>query len=250
MYSVLTENKPVPLIFVNNNSWHQGPRAGFDLETTGKNPHTARIVTASLVFVDESGASRAHSEWLINPGVDIPEEAAAVHGISTEQAQSQGMDAATGVEQVGETLKDVMAAGIPVVAYNGVYDFTVLTAELARHGLAGMNVSGVIDPLVLDKQMDKYRKGQRTLSAACEFYQVELDNAHTSAADAMAAVGVADALAQKYPKLQVPLEQIHTQQVKWKAEQSASFQDYLRRTKDPQAVVNGEWPVESPRSNA
>ena len=74
-------------------------------------------------------------------------------------------------------------------------------------------------------------------------YGVELLDAHTSAADSLAAVGVADALARKYPQLQVPLAELHGLQVTWKAEQSASFQEYLRR-KDPAAVVNGDWPVQ------
>src|SRR5699024_4019489 len=60
--------------------WHTGSMVGFDLETTGKNPHEARIVTASIVLLDPQGRTRAHAEWLLDPGVEIPAEAAAVHG--------------------------------------------------------------------------------------------------------------------------------------------------------------------------
>lgn len=225
-------------------SWHTLTRAGFDLETTGRDPKTARIVTASLVLVDETGAARANTEWLLDPGVEIPEEAAAVHGISTTKARTEGMNATAGVHEIADTLRDLMDHGIPVVAYNGVYDFTVLVHELARNGLDPLEVTGIIDPFVLDKKVDTYRKGPRTLSHVCELYGITLDDAHTSAADCLAAVGVADALARKYPQLQIPLAQIHTRQVQWKAEQSASFQEYLRRTKDPQAVISGSWPVE------
>lgn len=236
----MSENTVAP-----GSSWHAGPRAGFDLETTGRNPHTALIVTASLVLVDESGTPRAHAEWLLDPGIDIPEEAAAVHGVSTERAKAEGMDAVTGILQIAETLQDMMDQHIPIVAYNGVYDFTVLAAELARHALPPLNISGVVDPFVIDKQVDTYRKGQRTLSHVCEHYGVVLEDAHTSAADSLAAVGVADALAQKFPQLQMPLDQLHQRQIEWKAAQSKSFQDYLRRTKDPQATVSPDWPVET-----
>lgn len=227
-----------------HDSWHRLTRVGFDLETTGRDPHQARIVTASLVLVDDAGTARADAEWLLNPGVEIPAEAAAVHGVTTERARAEGMDARTGVEEIADTLRDFMEQGLPVVAYNGVYDFTVLAAELARHGLDPMEVTGVIDPFVIDKKVDTYRKGQRTLTHVCEHYGVTLDDAHTSAADCLAAVGVADALAVKYPKLQMPLAQLHALQVQWKAEQSASFQGYLRRSKDPQAVISSAWPVE------
>ena len=53
---------------------------------------------------------------------------------------------------------------------------------------------------------------------------------------------VADCLAQKYPHLQLPAEQLHTLQVGWKAEQAADFQEFLRRTK-PDAVIDGAWPM-------
>lgn len=234
---------PVPA-----NSWHLGALAGFDLETTGRNPHEARIVTASLVFLDEDGQIRAESEWLVDPGVEIPEEAAAVHGVTTEKARAEGMDAAEAVEEIADTVADVMAAGIPLVAYNGVYDFTVLAAETARHRVEEFEITGVIDPFILDKQMDRFRKGSRTLSAVSEHFGVRLDDAHTSAADAVAAVEVAKKIVEKYPKLAMPLPQIFAAQKKWKAEQSESFEQYLRRTKDPQATISREWPVESRRN--
>ena len=75
-------------------SWSMHPRAAFDLETTGKDPRTARIVTASIVMVDEAGAVADTHEWLADPGMEIPEEAAAIHGISTAHAREHGRPAA------------------------------------------------------------------------------------------------------------------------------------------------------------
>ena len=224
-------------------TWHEQTRAGFDLETTGRDPREALIVTATIMLVDGRGRAVSSAEWLLDPGVPIPEEAAQVHGVTTEKARAEGMDAAQGILEVTETLRDLFGAGIPVIAFNGVYDFTVMDREARRHGIAPLDPTPVIDPYVIDKQLDRYRKGKRTLSAVSEHYGVRLEDAHTSAADALAAVEVADHLARKYPALDMPLPELHAKQEQWKAEQAASFEEYLRR-KDPAAQISRAWPVE------
>ncbi len=225
-------------------AWHRRIRVGFDLETTGRDPEEALVVTASLVVVDPHGQLAADHEWLVDPGVPIPAEAAAVHGVTTERARAEGMPADRAVVEIADTLRDFFDAGIPVIAFNASYDFTVMDRELARRGLEPLQNRFIIDPYIIDKQVDRYRKGKRTLTDVAALYGVELVDAHTSAADSLAAVGVADRLAERYPKLQVPLEDLHSLQVRWKAEQAAGFQEYLRR-KDPSAVINGDWPVQA-----
>jgi len=224
-------------------NWHEQIRAGFDLETTGRDPSKALIVTATIVMVDGEGTARSSAEWLLDPGVPIPEEAAEVHGVTTARAQAEGMPAAQGITEILETLRDLFRAGIPVIAFNGVYDFTVMDREARRHGLTPLDPKPVLDPFVLDRQMDRFRKGKRTLSVVSEHYGVTLENAHTSAADALAGVHVADALARTYDRLRIDPAELHERQVTWKAEQAASFEEYLRR-KDPQATVSRAWPVE------
>ncbi|XKH58401.1 3'-5' exonuclease (plasmid) [Citricoccus nitrophenolicus] len=225
--------------------WTHHLRAGFDTETTGKDPKDARLVTASLVLMDgPEGTVVAAYEWLINPGIEIPEEAANVHGVTTERAQADGMDPAEAVTQINTALSDLMGAGVPVVAFNAPYDFTVMDRESQRHGLEPITPTLVIDPYVMDKQADKWRKGKRTLTDMSALYGVELLAAHTSAADSEAAVRVADALVAKYPKWGRPPSALQRWLVKFKAEQSASFQDYLRTKKgEPDAVIDGSWPV-------
>lgn len=224
-------------------TWNQQIRAGFDLETTGRDPKQALIVTATVVMVDAQGRAVSSAEWLVDPGVPIPEEASAVHGVTTERAQAEGMPARQGVSEITETLRDLFAAGIPVVAFNAVYDFTVMDREARRHGIAPLQPQPVVDPFVVDKQLDRFRKGKRTLGAVSEHYGVSLEDAHTSAADALAAVQVMDELVRRHPKADLPLPDLHAQQVRWKAEQAESFEEYLRR-KDPQATVSRAWPVE------
>ena len=71
-------------------TWMNGLRATFDLETTGVDVTTARIVTASLILLDPQGNVVRRGEWLADPGVEIPAGAAAVHGITTEYAREHG----------------------------------------------------------------------------------------------------------------------------------------------------------------
>ena len=115
-------------------SWTELPRATFDLETTGIDPKTARIVTASLVLVSPDGEVLRAGEWLADPGVEIPEQASAIHGITTEYAREHGKPAQQVAYEVAMALGGLFADGIPVIAFNAAYDFSVLHFELARYG--------------------------------------------------------------------------------------------------------------------
>ncbi|MFE2563122.1 exonuclease domain-containing protein [Streptomyces mirabilis] len=235
-------------------SWHTEPLLGFDLETSGLNVETARIVTAAAVDYKHGDSidtlpDRARL-WLANPGIAIPAEATAVHKVTTEEARANGRPAAQVADEIADTLAAALSTGIPVVAMNGRYDFTVLDRELRRYGLrtlwerlGGETTPGpVIDPYILDKQADKYRKGSRKLEALAAHYGVTLAAAHTADADALAAVEVAVAIAEKFPQLQVHPEQLHVWQIRWAAEQATNFQQHLRKT-DPYAVIDGDWPL-------
>ena len=72
-------------------SWNTLPRAAFDLETTGKNSRSARIVTASITVVDSRGELVQEHEWLADPGVEIPLEASEVHGVTTAKARAKAV---------------------------------------------------------------------------------------------------------------------------------------------------------------
>jgi DNA polymerase-3 subunit epsilon len=217
----------------------------FDLETTGIDVETSRIVSAHVGVIDGSGVVVEQRAWLADPGVEIPIGASNVHGITTERARAEGRPAAEVVGEILESLRDLFARGIPVTIYNAPYDLSLLHREAVRHGLSPLSEpTPVIDPLVLDKSVDRYRKGKRTLEAAAEFYGVALTDAHDAGADAVAAGRVAQALARRYPEqLDIDVAELHGLQVGWCADQSASFQDYMRRTKDPSFVANGLWPV-------
>jgi DNA polymerase-3 subunit epsilon len=228
-------------------SWHLGRLAGFDTETTGVDVEQDRIVTACIVEVGGNTPPIA-AKWLINPGVDIPEAAAAVHGITTEKAKTEGQDAAEGVEEIVAALTQVVLAGTPIVIMNAPYDLTLLDREARRHGVQPLtDVVGdelhVVDPRVIDKHVDTYRAGKRTLTHLCAHYGVKLDGAHSADADAIAACRIAWRLGNMYPRLaEMPVWELHKAQASWHAEWAADFQQHLR-SKGKTDVIDGSWPL-------
>ncbi|MEV7413822.1 3'-5' exonuclease [Streptomyces sp. NPDC089919] len=231
-------------------AWHGGTLAGFDLETTGTDPGRSRIVTAAVVEVS-GGVVTDRRGWLADPGVPIPEGASAIHGISTERAVAEGRPAAEVADEVAEALVGLWRRGAVVVAYNAAFDLTLLAAELERYGLpsladrlGGAETGPVADPLTIDRAVDRYRRGKRTLEAVCEVYGVVLDGAHDASADALAAVEVARAIAARHPRVAaLAPEHLHERQIGWYATWAADFQAYLRRQGTPDAVIDGTWPL-------
>lgn len=218
--------------------------AVFDTETTGVETDTSRIVSATLAILSEHGEVTERYDWLLNPGVEIPDAAVRVHGITTEVARSSGIDAAVGVKQITERIAQMIDRGLPLVVYNAPYDLSLLRSEQRRYGVAEGDVAPVLDPLVIDKQLDRFRKGKRTLVAVAEHYGVELGNAHDAGEDAIASGKVMQQLARKYAgTLPDELEQIHAAQVGWAKAQAENFQEYMRRVRDPNFVADGDWPV-------
>ena len=188
--------------------WAKKPIAVFDLETTGLDHRTSRIVTACAALLNPDGTVNGDDvEWLANPGIPIPPEATAVHGITDDIAQTQGEDLAKVVASIIATLGSYFERGIPVVAYNAPYDFTILRQHAEDFGIAWPeNPSPILDPLVLDKKLVQFRKGKRRLEIVAGYYNVKLDDAHNATADAIAAGHVAQAMAAKFPaELDVPL---------------------------------------------
>lgn len=156
----------------------------FDLETTGVDVNSDRIVTSSNLIMDNTTGAVREVNFLADPGMEIPEGAAEVHGISTEKAQAEGLPHDLVVRLTKEQLYWAWDHNYPVVVYNAAYDLSMMTAldpTFEVHGL-------VLDPLVLDKAVDKYRKGSRKLVDTYRHYMgKDFDDAHNSAADSRAA---------------------------------------------------------------
>jgi DNA polymerase III subunit epsilon len=232
--------------FDSNPKWIQR-LAVFDLETTGLVLTEARIVTACVLEIDESGNPTGQPrEWIANPGIEIPEAASNVHGITTEKARDMGSDPNVVVSEILETLRKFLAEDVPIVAFNAPYDFTILKFEALRLGLEPLaDPKPIIDPLILDRHFDKYRPGKRTLEVTATTYGVELTDAHNATADAIAAGRLAQALGRKFASGMTgdPIE-LHEQQATWSQEQDSSYEEFRRKTTPDFRVTKG-WPLKA-----
>lgn len=221
-------------------TWHTGPLIGFDTETTGVDPATDRIVTAALV----DGADV--STWFVDPGVEIPVEASAVHGITTERARAEGSTPGQALPEIARTLVKAAEERVPVVVYRAGFDLTLLANELARHGLEPVpwNRLYIVDPYVLDKRCDRWRKGKRTLAAVCDHYDVPLRQAHSAVADATAAVALAREIGRRYGHVaNMSPAELHAAQMGWHADDASSLEAYLRR-QGRDETVDLRWPLQ------
>ncbi len=243
-----------PLPGVSDEAWYRRTIVGFDLETTGTDPTEARIVTAALVYHRGDGAIGPESRhWLVDPGIPIPAAATAVHGITTEHAREFGAPAEIAVSQIIDALDEVWLAGLPMVVFNAAYDLTVVAAGAARHGLAelparpGWPAACIIDPLVIDREVDRYRRGKRTLQAAATHYRVPAEHAHSADGDAVSACLLARAIAADHPVIgnSHPV-MLHAAQARWAGGWAARFEAYLRSRGEAGAVIDGRWPLRAP----
>lgn len=218
---------------------------GFDLETTGVDNETARIVTANITITYPNG-KRQRFDWLINPGVEIPKGASDVHGITTEVAQECGVNPAEALGEIANNLANFYKLGYTIVVFNAAYDLPLLNNELRRYGLPTLEqrigglVHRVLDPLVIDRAADKYRKGKRTLVAMCPVYGiVPSDNAHDAGADVGMTLDLMEAMLNTY-ELPSDDDELYVFQRDAHREWAESFGRWLRR-QGKQDTVRREW---------
>lgn len=219
--------------------------AVFDLETTGVDVRTARIVTACVAVLDASGALVTRHDWLADPGVEIPAGASAIHGITTERARAEGQAAAQVVSEIVAALHQQVAVGRPIVVYNAPYDLTLLAYEAVRYGIEPLrDPAPIIDPLVIDKQTFRFRRGRRTLDVVAADYGVALDTAHDAGADAIAAGQLAQAMVTRHAaQLPRTVAELHAAQVQWFDQQADDFEDFMRRERDHRFTADRGWPL-------
>jgi len=227
-------------------TWHEGPLAALDLEATGVDTRTARIIEVGLFRFETDGSSDALIDRLIDPGVPVPAKVTELTGISAGDLATNGGTPADVLMETLAAITALVAEGVPIVLYNANYDWPLLTNELVRHGLDPLPAvppTILIDPLVLDRHVDRYRKGKRTLSTVADHYGVRLDGAHRAAADAAATVGVARAIAERYPKIQVDGADLVALQMKAHTVWKDSFNAYLVKVGASRPPITEKWPT-------
>lgn len=196
----------------------------FDLETTGTNSLLDRIVTASCLDIDVATGEKTPHNWLANPGVPIPEAASSVHGITTEKAEAEGHPHREVVQEIVEHINNAWDNDYILVVYNAAFDLSML--HVLSNGDFTIN-GPVLDPLVLDRGFDKYRRGSRKLIDVAQHYGVPLteDEAHGAEADSLAAARIAYKMFYVYPELHTM--DVMSQQELWAAEQTRGLKTWL-----------------------
>jgi DNA polymerase-3 subunit epsilon len=175
------------------------PLVILDLETTGVNIATDRIVEFSALKVSPGGAE----EWLtmrLNPGIPISAEATRVHGITDADVANE--------PHFKDVAKRIAAflEGCDLAGFNSMkFDIPILSEEFLR-----VNVD--FNPArhrYVDVQVIFHKKEQRTLSAAYRFYcNLELENAHSSKADTAATYEILKAQLDRYPDLENDIDKL------------------------------------------
>ena len=234
-------------------SWYEGPLASFDTETTGVDVESDRIVSAALVVEDRPGAEPRTTRWLVDPGVRVPAEATAVHGLTEGFLHRYGSAPGPAVEQMARALAAQAAAGVRLVVMNAPFDLTLLDRELRRHrgtGLTGYlarRALCVLDPRVLDTYADRCRPGRRTLTALSGQYGVPLTEAHDATADARAALLVTREIGRRNADRVIgrtsPAE-LHIRQALWHAAQARGLESWFARNGLPERC-DPAWPLRS-----
>lgn len=221
--------------------------AAFDIESTSVDTEAARIVTASIVEI--VGSTPRVCSWLTDAdGEEIPAEATAVHRITTEHARAHGTPSAKAVKEIRERLVSAMYDGLPLVIYNAPYDLTLLDRECRRYGIEPIGAARVplrvIDPLVLDRATDPYRKGSRKLVDVARHHRVTLaeDDAHTSAGDCLAAARVAWCIAKRTPAGRLDIDQLQAYQREAHSRWAANFEAF-KRSKGEEISIPRFWPI-------
>lgn len=210
--------------------WAAQKLAVIDFETTGVDPLNDRVVEVGIVCF-ENGELTAHNNWLVNPGIPVPEAARAVHGITDEQLAD-----APPFAKLIDDIRLVLEDHLPV-AYNHAFDRAFLHAELDRAGVNRKGtkhkqvppafVEGIVwgDPLVWVRELYKDEKGHKLTDMAGRL-GIALDQAHRAANDAEATGRVLLALAARMPGTYGELVRLQSQ---YAARQDVDFAMSFRK---------------------
>jgi DNA polymerase-3 subunit epsilon len=186
-------NKPFPLFL-------DRPLAVIDIESTGTNVRDDRIIDLAVLRIEPDG-SRTDTTFRVNPGIPIPSEAAAVHGITDADVAGCPMfkDKA---REVFDLLDPCDLAGYNLLRF----DIPMLVEELARAGIEFVAETR----RVIDAQRIYHQREPRDLSAAVQFYCGEWHiGAHGALADADATLRVLEGQFRRYKDLPNSMDDLH-----------------------------------------
>jgi DNA polymerase III subunit epsilon len=174
--------------------WDGVPVALLDVETTGRDPSADRVVEVGIA-VGRGGDVIARYNWLINPGMPIPDEARQVHGITDDDVRESPR-----FEVIAHEIAAALGGCIPA-AYNAAFDRAFLHAEFGRAALVAGQAFGAqrpdipalrrevewLDPLIWARELQREEKS-KALGEVAARLGVKLETAHRAMDDAEAAL--------------------------------------------------------------
>jgi DNA polymerase-3 subunit epsilon len=199
--------------FAQETAWHDIPIALIDVETTGRDASVDRVVEIGIV-VAKHGIVTSRFNWLLNPGIPIPAEVSAIHGIKDEDVKDSPR-----FEAIAHEVAAALSGCVPG-AYNAPFERAFIVGEFARTASGGMPAPAAvggegadggpagastlapalrkdvewIDPLVWAREIQQGEKS-RALGEVAARLGVKLENAHRASDDAEAAMLVLYSLA-------------------------------------------------------
>ncbi len=206
------------------------PLVFFDLETTGINIAKDRIVEISILKVFPNG-NKESKTWLVNPEIEIPKEASAIHGITNEQVVTEPT-----FKELAAKVSELIA-GCDLAGFNSNrFDIPLLAEEMLR---AGVDFD-MKDRVAVDVQVIFHKKEQRTLGAAYKFYcDKDLENAHSAEADTNATYEILKAQLDRYDDLENDVNFLNTFSAHKKRADFAGFIIY--NDKDEEIFTFGKY---------
>jgi DNA polymerase-3 subunit epsilon len=194
---------------------------GFDLETTGLQSRSHRIVQFAVLGSDVDGSS-IHYESLVDPQRGIPADAARIHGI--HDADVRGIDTfGAHIDRLDELFTDAVVVGHNVRRF----DWPFMADEYLRCGRTMPEPRAIIDTLEVARRLKLQRP--HGLGHLCRTFGVTLENAHTAGADAAATLLLLWKIMEAHPKpFRRPLEDLQT----WMSGSQASSGGSLGRGYD------------------
>lgn len=206
------------------------PIVFFDLETTGVNIATDRIVEISVLKLFPNG-NKESKTWLVNPEVEIPKESAEIHGITNEKVLTEPT-----FKQLAPKVSE-MIAGCDLAGFNSNrFDIPLLAEELMRAGID----FDMKNRKAIDVQVIFHKKEQRTLSAGYQFYcGKELEGAHGAEADTNATYEILLSQVDKYDDIGNTVETLSAYSTHGKRADFAGF--ILMNEKDQEIFSFGKY---------
>jgi DNA polymerase-3 subunit epsilon len=233
-------------------SWADRPFLCIDTETTGLDPATDRVVEAAAVTLDRDGVATSSWVSIVDPGIDIPKEATAVHRITTQRARGEGISPELALHELAGRIWAHQGTNYqapnPVVIYNAPYDWPLLLAEAARYGVEFPAWAPIVDPLLIDRMVSA-RAGSRRLVDVTGQYDIpvaleDATAAHGAMVDAIAAGQTLRQIAHQHPDLaHMTLGALFVEQVRFYEVDRERYADWVRRNRDPGYEGTPGWPI-------